>query len=167
MPEGLITEGGFAPLFDRLRAAKSPADPQFLRFGDRQAVAESVRRELEQLLNTRSPTASRRYAERPLTVIDYGIPDLLEFNPQSSADRSRLAALMARAIDAFEPRLTQVHVTVELAAGRPQELFVRLTAALALADLVEPAHFALTFTSQGCQVKVVDTLPFYGALPGR
>jgi type VI secretion system lysozyme-like protein len=158
MPESLMMEGGFAPLFDRLRATRTPADPQLLRFGDRQAVAESVRRELEHLFNTRSPTATARYAEQPLTVIDYGIPDLLEFDPQIGTDRGRLAALLTRAICAFEPRLRQVRVVVEPAPGRPQELFARLTAKLALESLVEPAHFAVAFTRQGCQVKVVDPL---------
>lgn len=157
MTEGLITEGGLAPLFDRLRATKTPAEPQPLHVGDRQALAESVRRELEHLFNTRSPTPLGRYAEQPLTVIDYGIPDLLAFSPQDSADRGRLDALLAKAVGAFEPRLAQVRVAVE-PAGRPQELLVRLTAALLVGRQVEPAHFALTLTRQGCLVRVVDPL---------
>jgi type VI secretion system lysozyme-like protein len=154
MPEGLLIEGGRAPLFDRLRAARSPADPQFLRFGDRQAVAESVRGELEELFNTRSPTPASRYAEQPLTVVDYGIPDLLAFNPQDQSDQARLAVHLTRAIAAFEPRLTHVRATVEPVAGRPQELLVRLSAALVIERFLEPTSFAVTFTSKGCQVRI-------------
>ncbi|NTW02055.1 MAG: type VI secretion system baseplate subunit TssE [Oscillochloris sp.] len=150
MVEGLYVEGLPAPLFDRLRLAKTPNELQSLGMASRCEVAASVRWELEQLFNTRSPTPTQRYAEQMLTVIDYGIPDLLEFCPQNSAERYRLAVLLTKAVDAFEPRLTQVQIVVEPQEGKPQALLVQLEARLVVVKQLEPVCFTVEVTRRGC-----------------
>lgn len=105
-------EGTVAPLFDRLRATKSAAEPQPLATLSRRELHESIRRELSGLLNVRSPLAADRYCNQPLTVLDYGIPDLTALSPRNSDDAKRLSRFVARAIAAFEPRLQAVEVMV-------------------------------------------------------
>jgi type VI secretion system protein ImpF len=158
MPERDIIEGATAPLFDRLRATKSPAEPQSLRAMDRQALRESVRWELEQLFNTRSPTPMRLYAQRELTVVDYGIPNLVNFAPYDNSDRGRLGTLLSRAVQAFEPRLRQVRVSVQALTGQPQALLVQIEAELVARSFLEPVHYQLTVStgSQGRKVQVFD-----------
>lgn len=90
------------PLFDRLVGGERTLTVRGLR--------ESVRRELEQLFNTRSSFPSRRLPGAPLTVIDYGIPPLADFSARNTDDQNKLAAALRDAIAAFEPRLASVRV---------------------------------------------------------
>ena len=104
------------PLFDRLvdrdpRLRREVGRPQ--RTLDRRGLRESVRLELERLFNTRCPLPAHRLADRPRSVIDYGIPELTGFSARNVEDRDRLAELFRRAIEAFEPRLEGVRVRFE------------------------------------------------------
>src|ERR1700760_882719 len=93
-----------APLFDRLvdRAPEVPAEPRPLRTLDPRGLRESVRRELERKLNTRSPLPADDLAGREdLTVLEYGIPDLSAFSAANEDDQRLLTALVARAVAAF------------------------------------------------------------------
>lgn len=138
MPERRMIEGATAPLFDRLRLAKSAAEHQPLRALNRQELHASICREVAFLLNTRSPTLAADFAQADLTVRDYGIPDFTAFSPQDSQDRTRLAWLLTKAITAFEPRLQQVKVSVALLTDQPQALLLTMTACLAVARFTEP-----------------------------
>jgi type VI secretion system protein ImpF len=122
-----------APLFDRLT---SP-----VRSLDRSGLLESVRRELERLLNTRTPVPAVRLAAETRTVIDYGIPDFASFSPGNPDDRQRLADLVARTIEAFEPRLRNVRVQVEEVRGEHEVLRARLDADLVAETISEPVSF--------------------------
>src|SRR5689334_9574573 len=110
-----------APLLDRL--VGDPHRP----FGGRhpshtltrEGLLESVRKELETLLNTRSSLPAAQLLARELTVIDYGIPDLSDFSATNVEDHARLAAVVAKAVAAFEPRLKEVRVV----AGGYDETF--------------------------------------------
>ena len=110
--DGDRLSGGVAPLFDRLRTTKSWAEPQPLAKLSRRELYESIRRELSGLLNVRSPLPADRYCSQPLTVLDYGIPDLTALSTRNTDDVKRLGRFVARAITAFEPRLAGVEVTV-------------------------------------------------------
>lgn len=148
MTDHLIIEGAVAPLFDRLRLAKSATEAQPLRVFTRPEVQASVQRELEQLLNTRSPTLAAQFATRTLTVIDYGIPDFTAFSPQNSADRDRMGRLITRALTAFEPRLRQVTATVEPLVGQPEAFLVKIAAALVVDRMVEPVALTAVLPHQ-------------------
>jgi type VI secretion system protein ImpF len=78
---------------------------------------ESVRRDLEWLLNTRRPPVPSASLGKQLTrsVYSYGLPDTTGLSASSDEDRSRLARLMETAIAQFEPRLTNVSVTIPAA----------------------------------------------------
>lgn len=158
MAEHQIIAGAVAPLFDRLRLAKSATEAQPLRAFTRPEVQASVQRELRHLLNTRSPTLAAQFATRTLTVVDYGIPDFTAFAPQNSTDRARMGELITRAITAFEPRLRQVTATVELLAGQPQQFLVKIEAALVVECMAEPVALAAVLPHRGNQTVAVQAV---------
>ena len=117
-----------ASLLDRLVDTDpyQTTEPVPLREVPRSALAESVRRELARLLNTRVvPHAG----ERPRTVIDYGVRDFTPFYPANQENRRALAMMVAQSLAAFEPRLANVRVTVH-PGGMPHELLIGIEATL-------------------------------------
>ena len=131
------------PLFDRLvdRDPRLGRELRPMRTLDRRGLKESVRRELELLFNTRCPIPAHRLAGRERTVIDYGIPDFSTFSPRSHDDRARLAEAMRRAVEAYEPRLRQVHITIEPLAGEELMLAASLEAMMVYDTVPEPVSF--------------------------
>jgi len=108
------------PLFDRLvdRDLFLRHELVQMRTIDRRGIRESVRRELEQLFNTRCPIPEHRLtSDRPRTVIDYGIPDFSTFSARNPNDRGRLAVILRQAIEVYEPRLANVSVEITSKPG--------------------------------------------------
>lgn len=151
-----------APLFDRLvdREPHVPAEPRPLRTLDPQGLRESVRRELERMLNTRSALPVDELEGRPeLTVLEYGIPDLSAFSAGSDEDQVRLAAVVARAVSAFEPRLRQVKVSaLGLEDGR-RSLRLRVDALLTVDEVAEPVSFPAVVGLRTGNVEVQEVQP--------
>ena len=146
-----------APLFDRLvdLDPRSPGEPRPLRTLDRAGLRESVRRELERLLNTRTSLPVDRLEERQdLTVLEYGIPDLSAFSAGSTEDQKRLVSIVTRAVAAFEPRLTEVRAVFESldTTGRLAEL--RVDAVLTFDEVREPVSFPTVFTVKTGEARV-------------
>ena len=138
------------PLFDRLvdEAPEVRREARPLRTLTRPELAESVRRELERLFNTRLPVPPHRLEGRPRTVIDYGIPDFGDLSPRATADRERLGRLLREAIEAFEPRLTQARVTVEPLGGDELALGARIEGVLVVEEVAEPVSFMTVFAQK-------------------
>ena len=138
-----VVEGGRALLFDRLvdLDPRTPAEPRPFRSLNRRDLRESVRRELGRLLNTRCPIPPRFLYRRRRSVVDYGAPDFSSFTPGSAKDRERLAFLLARTIQAFEPRLRGVQVEVEYVDKKYRSLHVRIDAVLVVGTIAEPVSF--------------------------
>jgi type VI secretion system protein ImpF len=134
-----------ALLFERLvdDDPHTPTEPRPLRTLSQQELRASVRREVRRLLNTRCLTGVARTADREPTVLQYGVPDLADFSPQSPTDSKRLAALLSQAIAAFEPRLRQVRVTVERFVDDHKALLARLDAILVVEAIKEPVSFPI------------------------
>ena len=132
-----------APLFDRLvgRDPRSLGGRRPSHTLTREGLKESVRRELETLFNTRSALGAPLHLSRELTVIDYGIPDLSDFSAANVEDHARLALLLTRAITAFEPRLSEVKVSVDGYEESEQSLAVSVTATLVVDAWREPVSF--------------------------
>ncbi|MFD1623361.1 type VI secretion system baseplate subunit TssE [Azospirillum griseum] len=137
------TQGVRAPLFDRLAApngADGRRDPRLL---DRDGLLASIRRELDRLLNTRTPLAADQLGQRPRGTLDYGIPDLSLFWPFDADSESRLATLMTSTIAAFEPRLLRPSVALERVGNERSRLRARVTGAIALDEVVESVSFPI------------------------
>src|SRR6266571_3278353 len=127
------------PLFDRLvdRDPFLRREVRPMRTLDRRGLKESVRRELEQLFNTRCPVPAHRLTIRERSVIDYGIPDFSTFSARRFEDRARLADVLRRAIEAFEPRLANVRVRIELVTGDDMTLAGSIEADLMVDNVSE------------------------------
>jgi type VI secretion system protein ImpF len=141
-----------APLFDRLtdHDPGPTVEPRPLRTLDRRGLRESVRRELERLLNTRSSLPVDRLEERePLTVLEYGIPDLSAFSAGDLEDQRRIAAVMTRVIAAFEPRLADVRAVFEELYDHGTAAALRIEATLVIDEVSEPISFPTQFSVLG------------------
>jgi type VI secretion system protein ImpF len=76
---------------------------------------EALRRDLEWLLNTRQPPLPQlaAYTAAKATVINYGLPDITSLGLMSAADHRSLRVAIEQCLRNFEPRLTDVRVTLE------------------------------------------------------
>lgn len=74
----------------------------------------SLRRDLENLLNTRWSCASwpPDYEELDFSLINYGIPDFTGVNMGGSENQNRLIQIVRKAIEKFEPRLIRFSIEV-------------------------------------------------------
>lgn len=148
-----------APLFDRLidRFPDSRRETRPLRTLDRAGLRASIRRELERLFNTRSALPAEALRTRERTVVEYGLPDLGVLSPGRHADRVRLAAILREAVQAYEPRLADVRVTVGQPSEAPGErgaLRARIDAVLLIDGVPEPVSFGAHLATDGSTSRV-------------
>lgn len=141
--------GARAPLFERLVEHQpnesEEARPQ--RVLDREGLQRSLQRELERLLNTRTPRAADALAQEERTVLDYGLPDYSAMYTHSPEDQARLAALVRSTIEAFEPRLRGVAVGVEPLHDSEKSLLVRVSGEMILGRVSERVAFVVGVNS--------------------
>lgn len=140
------------PLFDRLVDERpwEAREVAPLRVLDRDGLVESVRGELQRLFNTRSPVAPRLLEElEERTVLDYGVPDFLSYAPRDPEARSRLAAVLATTVRAYEPRLLEPRVAVEEAGDDPQGLAVVITGHVRVDGSDHPVSFPVAIAGAG------------------
>jgi type VI secretion system protein ImpF len=76
------------------------------------ALKAAVRRDLEWLLNTRAVAVPppEEFKELKDSVYTYGLPDLSSLSADDPDSRTRLRDYIARALEVFEPRLTNVYI---------------------------------------------------------
>jgi type VI secretion system protein ImpF len=100
-----------------------------------QQVFEVIRRDLEDLLNTRQSNADippelTRVRE---SIALYGIPDLTSFTVTSATQREAMAVELEKIIAKHEPRLRDIRVhLVDLAEGSRPTIRCRIEGRLAL-----------------------------------
>jgi type VI secretion system protein ImpF len=107
----------------------------------------SVRRDLENLLNTRWRPASwpPKLDELDLSLVNYGIPDFTGASMSGPDEREELRRVIERIIRNFEPRFKTVTVTLlENTASLDRTLHFRIDALL----FAEPAPEPVVFDSQ-------------------
>ncbi len=151
-----IIPGGPIPLFDKLDQRATAWD-QANQVLDIDGVEASVVRELTRLLNSRSRIPLSDFTDAGLTVLDYGIPDYGAHSAQSEADRRRVAAAIRRAIEAFEPRLSDVDVSlVDGATGKTIALFC-IDASLQVANTIRRINFTLNTGEYLAPLSLSDT----------
>ncbi|GBC62141.1 type VI secretion system baseplate subunit TssE [Desulfonema ishimotonii] len=133
-----------ATLLERLTdyEPRQKAEPHPLRVLSREGLKESVRRNLDWILNARTPLTGDEFDHDELTVIHYGIPDFGGYSPENPEDRKRLARRIRRAVRFFEPRLRDVRVTVGPQMENERTLRVIIIHAVMVeADIREPVIF--------------------------
>jgi type VI secretion system protein ImpF len=149
-----------ASLIDRLvdRNPRSQWEAQPLRTLTREELKESVRRDLEWLLNTRTPLPGLLLDKKELTVIDYGIPDFGSYSPTNPDHQKLLAQRITRSISVFEPRLQKVNVTVEPEMPDEKTLTIHLDAVLVVESLSEPVSFRTVLQGQAGRVEIHESI---------
>jgi type VI secretion system protein ImpF len=102
-------------LLDRLidSEPKTQAEAPMTRAQSVRALKNSVRRDLEWLLNTRRipVEAGEDFEELSRSLYNYGLPDFSTYSFANVKDRARLLRHIENTIRLFEPRLDAVHVT--------------------------------------------------------
>jgi type VI secretion system lysozyme-like protein len=149
--EPRLIKGAPPPLFDRFSsedptAGGGKADVPDLAVRRHHLPVSDLRRsvvkEVGWLLNTRHPQASANVALPP-SVVNYGIPDLATVTAHNPDHRQDLGGILERAIEAFEPRLRQVRVSVEEGRGDGRRLYAQVQAHLVVGHVMEPVTFSI------------------------
>lgn len=106
-------------------------------------LKQSVRRDLEWLLNTRCHTEALddRLVEAKRSVAFYGLPDIIGINAQNHVEQQRLTKAMDAAIRFFEPRFLNLKVTMEPVSTVDRQLKFRIEASLDVEPAPEPIVF--------------------------
>jgi type VI secretion system protein ImpF len=140
----------FSPgLFDRLRADDQETHSDFLSRARRQDKwKESVTRDLEALLNTRSALSESDlalYPEVSDSILNYGLIDFAGMCLSSDDDQQRICTAVRRAIERHEPRLQNVAVTLQQKKGAINRLDFVITAEPKCVPHAEPMQFNAVF----------------------
>jgi type VI secretion system protein ImpF len=95
-------------------------------------LKDSVRRDLEWLLNSRRSPAEPALSAKELwrSVYCYGLPDTTGITMSSAEDRNRMARMVASAVAAFETRLTNVTVSMDPPTASSRVLHFQIEALL-------------------------------------
>jgi type VI secretion system protein ImpF len=131
---------GLRPVFSIVDRLVRPSGPN--NRTDIASLKETVRRDLESLLNTRR-SSNEEYEEYPLlseSVRNFGIPDFSTHELRQRGRGERVASSIAEAIRIYEPRLYNVSVTVLEESGMPEDtasLAFRIRAELRVLNLRE------------------------------
>jgi type VI secretion system protein ImpF len=132
-------------VIDRILADGGGGRSVDLRIGVEE-LRRALRRDIEWLLNSKQPRLTS-FAGRPecsASILNYGIPDITQFNSHSQSDRLELCRLIAAALRSFEPRLLRESIRVEFveAAGAAGlDLHFRISGVLHVEPIHEPIAF--------------------------
>jgi type VI secretion system protein ImpF len=133
-------------VFDRLidNEPRSSREPALTREQSVHQLKESIRRDLEWLLNTRLVAVPPDDGLREVnhSVYAYGLPDFTAYSLSNPDDQNRLVRHLQTAIKAFEPRLAKVRVVpVDVSTANTRIVRFRIEAWL----LMDPAPEHISF----------------------
>ncbi len=107
-------------------------------------VKQAVRRDLENLLNTRwlGMEVPEHYEELPASLMNYGIPDFTGNNLRAAEDPDVVFDAIRLAIERFEPRLRNVNVKpLPAKHDGDRTLRFRIEATLWVEPITDPVAF--------------------------
>lgn len=106
-------------------------------------LKQSVRRDLEWLLNTRcfSDMDNSELEETRKSVAFYGLPDITGMSVKSPAEQKRLTLAVESAIRIFEPRFLNLKITFEPPTDASRQMQFRIEASLDMDPAPEPIAF--------------------------
>lgn len=106
-------------------------------------LKQSVRRDLEWLLNTRcfAENIDGGLEESPKSVAFYGLPDFTGVSAKSGIEQKRMTSALETAIKNFEPRFTNLKVSLEPINNVDRMLKFRIEATLDIEPTPEPVVF--------------------------
>ena len=134
----LGSQTGLMPsILDRLIDPESGGTASRRGYGVEQ-MADAVRRDLEDLLNTRQTHFGLpdEWPEVERSVVAFGLPDLTSLNAITAQQRENIGRAIEAVVARFEPRLKDVRATlIESADGLQRTVRFRVDARL----IVDPA----------------------------
>jgi type VI secretion system protein ImpF len=112
-------------------------------------LKKSLRRDLEDLLNSRRPLDDlpAGFEELPGSLANYGLPDLQSLEVRETHDLQRLCRLIEDCIRRFEPRLRNVTVAPLVEPGQERPLDRRLRFEIDALLVVDPLREPVQLTS--------------------
>jgi type VI secretion system protein ImpF len=128
-------------LLDRLTDPESGGTAWRYGYGLEQ-VLERVRRDLEDLLNTRQTPIedAERYPELQTSILAFGLPDLTSMQAITPQQRQAISLMLENIVSTFEPRLKDVRaVLMEGGDAATPNLRFRIDARLCLNPAPEVA----------------------------
>ena len=104
-PEILITQS----LIDRLGDVEQWPETRAASIG---MYRESIKRDLEWLLNTRQPVIPEleSYPATAASVLNFGLPDIHSFDGSAGKEQNALTVALEKCVRTFEPRINQPRV---------------------------------------------------------
>lgn len=143
--------GAFVPLFERLidedleQAAECPVK----KFYSFEELKQSIKRELLNILGTQCKFKEEGYRQLTTNSLNYGlpgmfgVPELTMYDGTNTNHWRIFARYMAKVIGVFEPRLTNITVTLNGVDRAKQFLEVVIFAHISLGIFREEATFSL------------------------
>ncbi|GAA3918574.1 type VI secretion system baseplate subunit TssE [Litoribacillus peritrichatus] len=135
--------------------------PRARRGADIKKLRQSVRRDLENLLNSKVQwhVWPEAYSELDLSLLNYGLPDFSSMAMDSLDGRQALCYRIEQTIRQFEPRFIDVDVTL-LDEEQPLDriLKIRIDALLYADPIPEPITFDSEIEPVHLGLKVRDSL---------
>jgi type VI secretion system protein ImpF len=147
--ETLVTQS----VLDRLVAVEEwpTTRAQSLRF-----FKDALKRDLEWLLNTRQPPMPE-IADYPLakaSTINYGLPDITSLGLSSASDNRRLRLSIEACLRHYEPRLSDVRVTLEKSDTAERRLRFHIEGSMKLDPAPEEVSFDTVLELSSGEYKV-------------
>jgi type VI secretion system protein ImpF len=134
MAKGDALEGFVPSIIDRLIDPDAAGTRARRGYGVEQMIS-AVRRDLEDLLNTRQTAADlpRDYHQVLQSIVGYGLPDLSNFNAITAQECDEIGRMLEAVIAQFEPRLKDVRALVlDPGDGKSRSVRFRIDARLRL-----------------------------------
>ncbi len=134
--ESLVTQS----LLDRLSQGDEPPST---RAHSLRVFKDSIKRDMEWLLNTRQPPIPdiMKYAKASTSVVHYGLIDTSSLSLSSSTDHRKLQQAVHDCIASFEPRLKDVNVVIDGEAGQRRQVRFHIEAQIRLDPAPEEISF--------------------------
>ena len=156
---------GYTPgLFDRLLgpgqgqgpAGRGPGNGAAQRLSIEE-LKDTVARDLESLLNTRSSITEdtlKPYPECSRSMVTYGMGDFADRCLSSPTDRAFICASIEKTISCHEPRLRNVRANLDLRDDSVNRLNFSITAVLVASVSQEPVNFDAVLTPSTLQYSI-------------
>lgn len=139
------------PLFERLadEALEKETEHPIFKFYEFEELLASIERELYHVLGTQSKAKKEDYVELAKNPLNYalpemyGVPEFTYFEASNKENWKPLAKHVAKIVEAYEPRLKNVKITIEEFEKQSQTLHFHITADLNVPEFQEEATFSL------------------------
>jgi type VI secretion system lysozyme-like protein len=147
------TPGARVPLFDRLidEDPESETEVPSKRYYDRAELIQSIEREVDRILNTRSTVKREEYEDFSEDPLNFGLPEMFglgdfsQYDATKSNDWPRIAELCEQAMMRYEPRIKNVVATVIGFDKKTQSLSMTITADFAIKEFQGELTFPTVF----------------------